>query len=151
MARAEEILKQARTVLVVDWPSRDVPDTLARAGFTVVVHGGPGPGDYSVQDVVDGAVVPRQLGAAPRHADLVYSYRPIGELPGIVASARKIGATAVWWQSGLASSGTSDPKGCWVADDDSRQARQIVESAGLDYLEQPYIADAVRRITGEAG
>jgi len=151
VATAEEILRQARTVLVIDWPSRDVPDTLARAGFTVVVHGGPGPEDYSVQEVVDGEVVPRHLGAAPQHADLVYSYRPVGELPGIVSGAQKIGATAVWRQSGLASSGTNDPKGCWVAESESQQARQIVESAGLDYLEQPYIADAVRRITGEAG
>jgi hypothetical protein len=38
-----------------------------------------------------------------------------------------------------------------VAESESRQARQIVESAGLDYLEQPYIADAVRQITGEPG
>jgi predicted CoA-binding protein len=151
VASAEEILRQARTVLVIDWPSRDVPDTLARAGFTVVVHGGPGPEDYSVQDVVDGEVVPRPLGAAPRHADLVYSYRPIGELPGIASSARKMGATALWRQSGLASSEASDPKGCWVAESESQQARQIVESAGLEYLERPYIADAVRRITGEAG
>lgn len=65
--------------------------------------------------------------------------------------AQKIGATAVWRQSGLASAGTGDSKGCWVAGSESRQARQIVESAGLDYLEQPYIADAARRITGEAG
>jgi len=151
VASAEEILRQARTVLVIDWPSRDVPDTLARAGFTVVVHGGPGPEDYSVQDVVDGEGVPRPLGAAPRHADLVYSYRPIGELPGTASSARKMGATALWRQSGLASSKASDPKGCWVAESESQQARQIVESAGLEYPERPYIADAVRRITGEAG
>lgn len=151
MPKAEEILRQAHTVLVIDWPSRDVPDTLARAGFTVVVQGGPGPGDYSVQEVVDGEVVPRHLGAAPQHADLVYSYRPIGELPGILASARKLGATAVWQQSGLASSGAKDPKGCWVPESESRQARQIVESAGLDYLEEPYIADEVRRMAGAAG
>jgi predicted CoA-binding protein len=148
---AEEVLRQARTVVVIDWPSRDVPDTLARAGFIVVVHGGPGPEDYSIQEVVDGEVVPRHLSGAPQHADLVYSYRPVGELPGIVSSAQKIGATAIWRQSGTASSGADDPKGCWVAESESEQARQIVESAGLVYLEQPYIADAVRRITGEAG
>jgi predicted CoA-binding protein len=150
MAAAEEILRQARAVLVIDWPSRDVPDALARAGFTVVVHGGPGAEDYSVQEVVDGKVVPRPLGAAPEHADLVYSYRPIDELPGIVASAQKIGATAIWCQSGLASSGTDDPKGCWIPESESRRARHIVESAGLYYLEQPYIGDVARRLTGGA-
>jgi predicted CoA-binding protein len=151
MANAVEILRQAHTVLVIDWPSRDVPDTLARAGFTVVVRGGPGPEDYSVQEVIDGKVVPRHLGAAPEHADLVYSHRPIGELPGIVSTARELGATSLWRQSGLASSGVKDPKGCWVAESEAQQARQIVESAGLNYFEQPYIADAVRRMTGATG
>ena len=37
MTQVEPILAMARTVVVVDWPSRDVPDTLARAGFTVLV------------------------------------------------------------------------------------------------------------------
>ncbi len=44
-----EILQAVETVLVTDWPSRDVPEALVRAGFHVVVHGGPGPEDYSVQ------------------------------------------------------------------------------------------------------
>jgi hypothetical protein len=53
VSEAEQILGAARTVVVVDWPSRDVPDTLARAGYTVLVKGGPGPA----------ASLARQLGA----------------------------------------------------------------------------------------
>jgi hypothetical protein len=34
-----------QTILVIDWPSKEVPETLARAGFRVVVRGGPGPED----------------------------------------------------------------------------------------------------------
>jgi hypothetical protein len=30
---AERILGQAGSVLLVDWPSRDVPDTLTNAGY----------------------------------------------------------------------------------------------------------------------
>lgn len=37
--RVDEILRATQSVLVVDWPSRDVPDTLARAGYDVHVHG----------------------------------------------------------------------------------------------------------------
>jgi predicted CoA-binding protein len=79
MTEPEAVLRAARSVLVVDWPSRDVPDGLAAAGLEVVVKGGPGPLD------------PR-----PEHIDLVYAYRPIGELPGIAAMANELGARTVW-------------------------------------------------------
>jgi hypothetical protein len=38
----EEVLKNVRAVLVIDWPSKDVPEKLALAGFHVYVRGGPG-------------------------------------------------------------------------------------------------------------
>ncbi len=145
MSEAEQILDAARTVVVVDWPSRDVPDTLARAGYTVLVKGGPGPADYSVCELRDGEVVPRRTGEAPRGADLVYAHRPVEELPGIASLARQLGATAVWHQSGLASTGARDPHGCWMEPGASQTARAIVEAAGLTYMESPYIADEVRR------
>jgi predicted CoA-binding protein len=132
--------------LVVDWPTKDVPETLALAGFEVVVASGPEPDNYSAYELHDGEVVIRHVGRAPEHADLVYSHRPLDELPGIVAAARKIGAKAVWCQSCLTKSGAQDPKGCWVSEDSSREARRIVEAAGLAYVEETYIADAVRRL-----
>jgi hypothetical protein len=46
MTDAEQILAATKVILVVDWPSRDVPDSLVRAGFTVIVRGGPGLEDY---------------------------------------------------------------------------------------------------------
>lgn len=145
MPSAAEVLDQTDTVLVVDWPSRDVPDTLARAGLSVVVRGGPGPEDYSAYELEDGQVVVRPLGVGPEDADLVYPHRPIDELPGIVATAKSIGADAVWHQSGLATTGAEDPTGCWLPEDESQRARQIVESAGLTYFDQPYVADLVRQ------
>jgi hypothetical protein len=45
-----EILKHARTILLIDWLSKDLPETLTRAGFRVFVHAGPGPDDYSVYE-----------------------------------------------------------------------------------------------------
>ncbi len=38
----KEIFRTVQTILVIDWPSKEVPETLARAGFRVVVRGGPG-------------------------------------------------------------------------------------------------------------
>lgn len=111
------------------------------------MHGGPGPTDYSAYELDGTAVVVRPLGVAPEHADVVYAHRPIGELPGIVAAATSMGAEALWYQSGLTRRGAKDPKGCWLADDDSRTARALVESAGLAYVADPYIADVIRKRT----
>ena len=143
------ILGAATHILVVDWPTRDVPDALARAGLEVVVRGGPGPGDYVAYEVVDGGeVVERRTGRPPERSDLVYTYRPLDELPEIVDQARGLGAGAVWIHSGLVADGERDPTGCWLADDDAAAARAIVESAGLVYVDSPYIADVARGLGG---
>ena len=65
MSEAEQILRGAGTILVVDWPTRDVPDTLVRAGYTVLVKGGPEPDNYWIFEVKDGEVVSRRTGQAP--------------------------------------------------------------------------------------
>jgi predicted CoA-binding protein len=142
----KEILKTVETVLVVDWPSRDVPESLVLAGFQVFVHGGPGPEDYSVYELSNGKVVDRRTGREPEHADLVYSYRPLCELPGIVAAAKRLGAQTVWTQSGVSDGGAIDPQGCWVSEQELQAARNLVQSAGLNYMHEPYIGDAVRGI-----
>ena len=98
---------------------------------TVVVRGGPGPTDYRVWVVEDGDVAVRPLGHAPDHADLVYAFRPLDELPSIVATAAALGAKAVW----------TEP---FEAADDAGRARAIVEAAGLVYLDHPPIAEAAR-------
>jgi len=144
MTEAGQILRETGSILVVDWPSKDVPETLTRAGYTVLVRGGPEPDNYWAYEVRDGEVVSRRTGEAPAGVDLVYSYRPVEELPGIAAMAQRLGARAVWLQSGVASDGTKAPDGCWLDRAASEAARAVVESAGLAYIEAPYIADEVR-------
>jgi len=146
VAKGDQILQSAGSVLLVDWPSRDVPETLVRAGYQVFVKGGPGPADYSAQELRGEEVLARPVGRPPEHADLVYSCRPIEELPDVIALARQVGATAVWHQSGRDSTGAPDPRGCSMTWVESQEARAIVESAGLTYVEGPYIADTVRRL-----
>lgn len=140
MAEVSELLAKVKTVLLVDWPSRDVPDTLALGGYTV----------FSEEDKprlyeADGSSVRvREVEQLPDRADLVYTHRPIDELPGIVEAARSSGAKAIWLQSGRTEIGAKDPRACWFSREDSARARQIVEAASLEYVESPYIADAVR-------
>jgi CoA binding domain len=138
---ANDALEATKSVLVIDWPSEEVPESLARAGKQVLVRGGPGPADYSVWAWEDGLVVKRPLGRAPDHVDLVYAHRPLSELPGIVDQARSLGAKAVWTQSGLSADGCKDVRGCWVAESELESARKLVEAAGMMYFTSPYIGD----------
>jgi predicted CoA-binding protein len=140
----KETFTTVKTVLVIDWPSQEVPELLALAGFHVVVHGGPGPEDYSVYELNNGRVVPRHIGRPPVHADLIYAYRPLSELPQIIATAKGLLAKTIWTQSGLSGDGVKDPKGCWVPADDLQLARNLAEAAGLNYITGPYIGDIVR-------
>ena len=133
-------------MLVVDWPTPDVPETLARSGFEVVVHGGPGPEDWTAYRAQEGEVTLTRVGRPPDRADLVYSHRPLDELPEIVQMATQVGARAIWVHSGRAEGGAKDPKGCWMPAEDSAMAREIVESAGFVDVEEPYIADVARRL-----
>src|SRR5436305_2776965 len=82
---AARVLADTKSVLVIDWPSRDVPASLAFAGFTVLVKGGPGPADYNAWQIEGGEPVSRPLDREPGRVDLVYCRRPFGELPGIIA------------------------------------------------------------------
>ena len=141
---AARVLAETRSVLVIDWPSRDVPASLAFAGYTVFVKGGPGPADYTVWELESGEPVSRPLGRALDRVDLVYCHRPFGELPGIIALAGRLGARALWWQTGLADDGSKDPSGYWVPPGESDQARELAGAAGLAYVDDVYIADAVR-------
>jgi predicted CoA-binding protein len=127
------LLRAARTILLIDYPGRIVPETLARAGYDVRTHEGPGPMEYGSYSVVDGEVVAGPRGAAPEHADLVFSHRPLDELPPIVEEAVRLGARAVW-----------------VTDESAGdEARSIVEGAGLAYVgEPPSILEAVAEVHG---
>ena len=127
------VLRRARSVLLVDWPSQDVPDSLVRAGLAVFVKGGPGPRDFAARELVHGEVVSRAVDEPPDQIDLVYAYRPLDELPSIVALARQLGAFAVWRQAGLSR-------------DESGESRKIVAAAGLTYVDEVEIADAAQSI-----
>jgi predicted CoA-binding protein len=148
--RADSVLRGTTTVVVIDWPSRDVPGALASAGFRVFVKSGPGAADYTLWEARDGQVVSQPFGRAPDHADLVYAYRPVSELPAIAGLARSLGAKALWRQSGLADGGGKAADGCWLPPGESQRGREIAEAGGLAYIDDVYIADAARRYAASA-
>jgi predicted CoA-binding protein len=144
---SKEALKNARIVLLIDWPDKEVPETLTRAGFSVFVHGGPGPEDYSVYELKDGKIVSRRTGRRPDQADLVYSYRPLAELARTIDEALAVGAKILWMQSGLSPDGRKDPKAFWMTEVDMRSAERRVKAAGLELITKPYIGDVAREIS----
>ena len=128
MTDPREVLASTTTILLIDYPGRAVPEALARAGYVVRTHEGPGELDYGSYAVEGDEVLQGPRGAAPEAADLVFSHRPVDELPGIVDEAVRIGAKAVWV--------TEESAG--------DEARSIVEAAGLAYVgEPPSIVDTL--------
>ncbi len=136
MSEPIEILLAVRHVVVQDFPSRDAPDALAKAGLVVTIYGGPGEDDVTVSNVVDGEVVHRRVGRYPDSADLLCTYRPRDELDSIIAEARRLGARTVWRQLGPGEQVAADSD-LW---------RERIERAGLTYVDTPPIAEVARAL-----
>jgi predicted CoA-binding protein len=119
-----DLLRNCRSVLLIDWPSLEVPHELARAGLEVVAE--ERPPLFNAYQAAGEEVRSRRVPGPPTSVDLVYAHRPVDELPEIIERAVALGARALWLETG------------------SPAARQLVASAGLLYVDQPSIADAAR-------
>src|SRR3954467_8345431 len=133
MTDASRVLAETKTVVLVDWPSREVPDTLARRGFTVIAN--EGPETYTAYEADGNDVRTRSVAGLPQSAELVYAYRPIDELPDIVQSATAVGATTVC----LHAAGDLAPA-------DAARARDLVERAAWPSLANGPSVDAARAL-----
>lgn len=141
MTEPRQILEEASSVLVVGSPGADVPDTLVRAGFSVAVK--TAETEYAARELAGDEIVEHPV-EIPAKLDLVYVHGSVQDLAGILMVAHSLGAKALWFQSGRTEGGASDPKGCWLPEDEAAQARQSVEAVDLAYVDDVYIADAVR-------
>ena len=107
----------AKSVLIVDWPSQDVPRELIAGGFDVFsanLAAGTASrysvGERSERESRDGVeVLPPQrdgdppliisrLDAMPEHVDVVALYRPASEHARIAQHAVDLGARTIWVQ-----------------------------------------------------
>jgi alpha-galactosidase len=130
-----DLLRGARHVVVQDYPSRDIPDALTRAGFLVTIYGGPTEADVVVSERSGDEIVHRRVGRYPEHADLLYTYRPVSELDAILAEADRLGVRTVWRQPALGGE-----------DVDAAEWRGRVEAAGLRYVDYPPIDEAAASV-----
>lgn len=130
MADPQEVLRRYSTVAVVgmsDDPEKSangVPHALAAHGFTVL------PVNPSHEEI-DGLRSYPSLADIDRPVEVVEVFRPAAEAPDIARQAVAIGAKALWLQLDLR----------------SPEAREIAESAGLDYVEDRCMA--VERALGK--
>ncbi|HTK20501.1 MAG TPA: CoA-binding protein, partial [Mucilaginibacter sp.] len=109
--KAQQLLQEARSILLVDWPSIDLPYALLKAGFNVFSyspdnyseakllmekpHNSEGLNIFSVND--EAYISFEKLDGSPGTVDIVYIYRPEAELPGIVEKhVLPLGAKAIW-------------------------------------------------------
>lgn len=135
MTTAIDTLRGARHVVVQDYPSEEIPDALTRAGLRVTIYSGPDDADVVASELIDGDVVCRPVGQRPSEADLLFVYRPLSEIDGILADARRMGVRTIWRQP--------NPEG---EDHDAAAWRAGVEAAGLAYLDAPNIVEIVQEL-----
>ncbi|MFY1696133.1 MULTISPECIES: CoA-binding protein [unclassified Solwaraspora] len=133
MRNPQQILADARTIAVVGAsrdpakPAHSVPAQLIRYGWRVI------PVNPYVDEIFGERTWP-SLADLPVPVDLVNVFRPVPDAIDVVRDAVRVGAPAVWLQSGIAST----------------QAREIADAAGIDYVEDHCIAveRALARLTG---
>ena len=146
-----DVLAEVHDVVLHNWPSRDVPDTLVRAGFAVTVYGGPEPDDISAHELAGDELIIRKTGTPPARADVVYVFPWPGfeverDLPAVASRARELGAATLWYQSGRTSDGTPNPEACWLPSGEAALINSIVKHAGLRPVYDAYIADSARQL-----
>jgi predicted CoA-binding protein len=118
MDPVEEILRDSNTIAVVGMsddpakPAHSVPAAMLNAGFRVI------PVNPHHEEILGLKVYPR-LEDVPDPIDLVNVFRRPQYTPEVARQAVAVGAKALWLQSGIL----------------SQEAREIAESAGLQYVE----------------
>jgi len=148
MTDPKQILRSAKSVLLVDWPNPGVPRALLGAGLAVFTYS---PDRYSRAEVVadrpvdadarnvlaprdeneSGYLVFRRLEARPEAVDVVNVYRPESEHAEIVAKhILPTGAKFLWLQPSVS----------------SNSARALAEDHGLVLIEGIDIADVARSL-----
>lgn len=112
--KAQQLLNESKSILLVDWPNINLPYALLKAGFIVFSYS---PDKYSEAELLtekphnteglsifpvtdDGAEVYLSLEKpdnSPETVDIVHIYRPEAELPGIFEKhVLPLGAKAIW-------------------------------------------------------
>jgi hypothetical protein len=146
-----DVLAPGQHIVLHNWPAREVPDSLVRAGLGVTVYGGPQPDEISIHECAGDAIVSRKTGVPPTRADVVYVYPWPGfdvehDLPRIAQAAQELHASTLWYQSGRDSEGRPSATGCWLTEPEVAQVEAAAKSAGLAVIHNVYIGAAAGQL-----
>lgn len=127
---ATHILKKAKAILLVDWPSVDVPRALLKAGFAVYSYS---PGEYSEAALAGGSneVSFDNIDGSPAEVDIVNIFRPEQEHREIIEKhVLPLKAKVVWLHPPVMSASTAD----------------LAKEHGLIFIESVDIAEVAAEI-----
>ena len=132
MRSPEQILKRAKTILLIDWPAINVPLTLIKAGFTVYSYS---PDSYTEATVRTESgkehLVFNGLTNGPAAVDIVNIFRPEEEHADIFKKhVLPLQAKVVWLQPPVKSA----------------TARNMAATHHLEFIEGVAIADIAAKI-----
>ncbi len=127
----KHILENTKAILLVDWPSPEVPRSLLKAGFIVF---GYSPDRYSAIELDDNEnLVFRKLDDQPDSVDIVNVFRPEEEHAGIINSrVLPLKAKVLWLHPPVKSASTA----------------ALAAEYGLVFVEGIDIAEVARIIDG---
>ena len=131
MTDAAELLKDATTILLVDWPGPSFPVALVQAGFTVYGHEQDGYKQYAA----DGdQLVTTSIAEPPTGIDIVNLFRPPEEQLELVETAIRLRARSIW---------------ILPPEPASKVARELAEGIGLPFITGVNLAElAAERAAG---
>jgi predicted CoA-binding protein len=124
----KEVLRAARSILLIDWPGIDMPGMLVREGFTVYCYS---PDKYTKAEIPSGQdhLIFRKLEGAPGPLDIVNIYRPEQEHADIIMKhVLPLRAKVVWLQPPIV----------------SEKTRSLVAEHGLAFVEGISISEVAR-------
>jgi len=123
-----QILKNAKTILLVDWPDIGLPMAVLNAGFEVLSYS---PDQYSKAEVKDGKVVFNQIEGRPGQVDVVNIFRPEAEYDEIIKKhVLPLGAKTVWLHPPVT----------------LKFKNELAEKYGIEFVEGVNIADVAAEI-----
>ena len=143
-------LARARAVLLVDWPSAAVPNSLLRRGYEGIRQGGSGTRRLPLARPPSGRTALSRCRPADRRPNRLL-LPAAGRTHGVVGLAVLVHADVLWFQSGVSTDGGRAADGYWLADQDRQVAARIARDAQLALVSDVYIVDVLEGMDNRLG
>ena len=141
-------LREAQSVLLVDWIGPELPSLISRRVPEVYGKIGPKDDDWArIEPTADDEQGFRAIrGPCPDHVNLLHLDWTLG-FDEFADEAVRLGASTFWYHSARTRPpAPADHRGCWVPRRQSAAQRARIEASGLSYIDDHYLADVAERL-----